>query len=178
MWPLVNLLKNPGDAWSIHVFFPKTKQIANPKFNLHLYFFAAEVKMLNEIKQTYNQNYWNMSKTNPVANNIAVQGKPSFSWNNSTFVNCFCSGCKWRSLSWTPLIHWLPISRSFRYCLLQVVLILTFYMVKISSFTLSRRVALDKLSNAFEWYPPWIFTPIVSADLLCIHSASKRANYA
>ena len=37
-----------GDAWSIHVFFPKTKQIAN----LHLYFFAAEVKMLNEIKQT------------------------------------------------------------------------------------------------------------------------------
>ena len=41
-----------GDAWSIHVFFPKTKQIANPKSNLHLYFFAAEVKMLNEIKQT------------------------------------------------------------------------------------------------------------------------------
>ena len=41
-----------GDAWSIHVFFPNTKQIANPKSNLHLYFFAAEVKMLNEIKQT------------------------------------------------------------------------------------------------------------------------------
>jgi len=45
-------LRRLGDAWSVHVFFPKTKQIANPKFNLHLYFFAAEVKMLNEIKQT------------------------------------------------------------------------------------------------------------------------------